>query len=69
MKNHYIMGSVFNYHIRGKVHLFDQKRLKASSYFTSGSYEGVHCKNFCCDPIPEVWQDFECQNMDAVSDK
>ena len=43
----------------------------ALAHFTTGSYGGVHCKNFCYDPMPEAWWVFETlsQNIDVVSVK
>ena len=62
MTNHSIMGSVFKYHIRCKARPLPEA-LEDLGHLTTGSYGDVHCKNFCYDPIPEVWRDFETQSQ------
>ena len=38
-------------------------------YFTINSYGGVRRKDFCYDPIPEIWSDIDIQsqNVDEVT--
>ena len=66
-KSLYGLGFQISYQMQGASFL--PEALEALGHFTTGSYGGVHCKNFCYDPIPEVWRDFETQsqNMDVVS--
>ena len=32
-------------------------------YFTINSYGGVRRKDFCYDPIPEIWSDIDAQSQ------
>ena len=32
-------------------------------YFTINSYGGVRRKDFCYDPIPEIWSDIDTQSQ------
>ena len=51
------LGFQILYQMQGASFL--PEAFEALGHFTTGSYGSVHCKNFCYDPIPEVWGDFE----------
>ena len=36
---------------------------RGGGYFTINSYGGVRRKDFCYDPIPEIWSDIDTQSQ------
>ena len=45
--------------MKAKRHLCDP----GGGYFTINSYGGVRRKDFCYDPIPEIWSDIDTQSQ------
>ena len=51
------------------IHFLALNETKISSdipgggYFTINSYGGVRRKDFCYDPIPEIWSDIDTQSQ------
>ena len=41
----------------------DLERFPGGGYFTINSYGGVRRKDFCYDPIPEIWSDIDTQSQ------
>ena len=40
-----------------------RRAARGGGYFTINSYGGVRRKDFCYDPIPEIWSDIDTQSQ------